>query len=238
MATIVLEGPGKNALGTPVMQKALSDIRAAGEEPLLLTGAGDSFSAGLNLKEIAFLDGPGLKAFLGLLDELVHALFLHPAPVVAHVNGHAIAGGCILAMCCDQRVASDDPKLRIGLNEVALGLEFPPKIMRLARARLAPPHLERVLLEAGTYDPARALSLGLVDEVASGETARARAEATLGVLANHPRKSYAAAKRALREGVLSITPEEATDFDGRMIGAWLLRRDELVAVALGNKRET
>lgn len=238
MIAIVLEGPGKNALGTPVMQKALDDIRMSRGEPLLLTGAGDSFSAGLNLKEIAFLDGPGLKAFLGLLDELVGALFSHPAPVVAHVNGHAIAGGCILAMCCDQRIASDDAKLRIGLNEVALGLEFPPKIMRLARARLAPPSLERVLLEAGTYDPTRALALGLVDEIAPSDAARARAEAVLTTLSSHPRHAYAATKRALREGVLAISPEEALDFDGRMVGAWLARRDELVAAALGGKRAT
>ena len=90
---VVLDGPGKNALSTPLMTRALGEVRAAGSRPVLLTGAGDAFSAGLNLKELATLDGAGMERFLGLLGELVRALYLHPAPTVALVNGHAIAGG-------------------------------------------------------------------------------------------------------------------------------------------------
>src|SRR5690349_6710653 len=90
---VVLEGPGKNALSTALMTKALAEVRAAGSRPLLLTGAGDCFSAGLNLKELATLDVAGMRTFLGALGDLVKALFLHPGPTVAAVNGHAIAGG-------------------------------------------------------------------------------------------------------------------------------------------------
>ena len=135
---VVLEGPGKNALSTAVMQKALDDVRDAGTRPLLLTGAGDAFSAGLNLKELQALDPAGMARFLGLLADLVAALFLHAAPTVALVNGHAIAGGCVMALTCDLRVAKDDGNIRIGLNETALGLEFPPSVLRLVRARVSP----------------------------------------------------------------------------------------------------
>jgi hypothetical protein len=71
------------------------------------------------------------------------------------VNGHAIAGGCVLALCCDWRVAVDRADVRIGLNEVALGLEFPPMIMNLVRDRIPRRHVERVVLEAGLHDRAR-----------------------------------------------------------------------------------
>src|SRR5215472_2244170 len=126
-----LEAPGKNALSTALMRHIVDQVRSAAGRPILITGAGDAFSAGLNLKEVAGLDRPGMEAFLGLLDDVIDALYGHPAPTVACVNGHAIAGGCVVALCCDARVAVDDPRVRIGLTEVPLGLEFPPKILEL-----------------------------------------------------------------------------------------------------------
>src|SRR5687767_4580722 len=147
MIEIVLDGPGKNALGTPVMTRALADLRQARGEPVLLRGAGDTFCAGLNLKEIATLDGAAMAAYLSLFDELVVTLLGHEAPVVGCLNGHAIAGGCVLALCCDLRVVTAHEAVRIGLNEVAIGLLYPPRVFKLARARLAPSHLARVILE-------------------------------------------------------------------------------------------
>ena len=130
---LTIEAPGRNALGTALMTRLLEQIRGAAGRPLLVSGAGDTFSAGLDLKEVAALERAGMERFLGLLDDLVDALYGHPAPTVACVNGHAIAGGCILALCCDLRVARDDATVRIGLNEVPLGLEFPPKLLKLVR---------------------------------------------------------------------------------------------------------
>ena len=72
---------------------------------MLLTGDGDAFSAGLNLKEVASLDAPGMERFLATLEKMVTTLFEYPGPTIAWVNGHAIAGGCVLALCCDHRVA-------------------------------------------------------------------------------------------------------------------------------------
>src|SRR5690348_5858748 len=108
MRELTIAGRGKNALGTQVMEDVLAKVRAAGDEPLLLTGAGDAFSAGLDLKEVAALEPPGMERYLLLLDDLIDALYQHPGPTVACVNGHAIAGGCVLVLCCDHRVAADD----------------------------------------------------------------------------------------------------------------------------------
>src|SRR5687768_7653552 len=98
MATILLEGPGKNCLSTTLMEKMLGEVRRAAEtnEPIFLMGAGETFSAGLNLKEVAEYDVAGMTRYLGTLEDLVKALYEHPAPVVAFVNGHAIAGGCVM----------------------------------------------------------------------------------------------------------------------------------------------
>src|SRR5258707_15297863 len=161
--TLTIRGPGKNALSTPVMQDIMAQLRAAGGRPVLLKGDTGGFSAGLKLKEVAGLDRDGMLRFLELLEEMVDTVFNYAGPTVAAVNGHAIAGGCVLALCCDHRIATDDRSIRIGLNEVALGLEFPPRVMGVVRRRVPPRSIERVTLEAGLHDPRRALELGLID---------------------------------------------------------------------------
>ena len=214
--TIVIDGPGKNSLGSAMMDSLLSRIAAADGKPILLTGAGDAFSAGLDLKEVASLDAAGMETFLSRLERLMVDLFLHPAPTVALVNGHAIAGGAILTICCDHRVAARNPKAKIGLNEVALGLRFPPQVLAIARYRVR--EAETVLLGAGLHDPETAARLGLVDEVA--DDARAVAEARLKALASHPAAAYAVTKKTLREEVVG-DPEKNRAFLREAIPAWV-----------------
>ena len=144
MRTILLSGPGKNSLSTPLMTRMLAEVREAKDEPLFLTGEGDAFSAGLNLKELAELDLAGMTKFLGTLEEIVKALFENPAPTVAWVNGHAIAGGCVMTLCCDLRFMTARPGPRSGLNEVALGLHFPGQVDRDARKSYVRYRLNRV----------------------------------------------------------------------------------------------
>jgi enoyl-CoA hydratase len=216
--TLTIDGPGKNSLSSAVMREVARRVREADGRPVLVRGAGDAFCAGLNLKEVASLDVAGMEAFLGLLDDMIDALFDHPGPMVACVNGHAIAGGCVIALCADVRVAIDDPKVRIGLNEVALGLEFPPKIMKLARYRLARHQVERALLEAGLHGPRRAVDLGFVDEVSADPLARANA--ILHALAAHPPEIYASTKRTLRGGAVTLAADDRSYFRERVLPRW------------------
>lgn len=219
MKEIILSAPGKNAIDTGLMRRLVTELDGASGEPLLLTGAGDAFSAGLNLKEVLSLDEAGMAVFLGLLEDVTRALFEYPGPTVALVNGHAIAGGCVLALCCDHRVAPADGKGRIGLNEVALGLRFPPRVMKLARARVPERHQGRVILGAELFDARTALEVGLIDELA--EDASTRAGERLAALAAHPPDAYARAKQQLRGGLLAVTPEEAAAFARDDLGSWL-----------------
>lgn len=218
MTDLVLSAPGKNALGRELMQSIRNRLREAGGSPLLLIGEGGAFSAGLNLKQVAELDHESAVDFLGLLEEMVLDLFEYAGPLVACVNGHAIAGGCVLALCADHRVALRDPKLRIGLNEVAIGVRYPPRVMELCRARIPGNHLEEVLLGAALHSPERAVALGLVDEVA--DDAEAVARERLAQLAKHPPDAYAAAKAELRNGVLD-RPEAKARFLREHLASWV-----------------
>ena len=215
MKTIVFSGPGKNSLSTELMQRTLASVREAGGAPIFLTGEGDAFSAGLNLKEVASLDVAGLTTFLGVLEDLVQALYEYPGPTVAWVNGHAIAGGCVMTLCCDVRVMTAREGVRIGLNEVALGLRFPPRTFKMTANRVPGPSLARVLLESELYRAGEARELGLIDVIGEEADARARLEK----LAGHPRAAYAAAKLALR-GTLAVPDAEQQRFLSEVVPTW------------------
>jgi enoyl-CoA hydratase len=217
MKTLTMNAPGKNALGTELMTWLVKELKAANGEPIFLTGAGDAFCAGLNLKEVASLNETTMVTFLDVLEDMVDVLYNYPGPTIAWVNGHAIAGGCVLTLACDHRLVKNDPKIRIGLNEVQIGLQFPPKTWRLVTHRIAPRSCDRVILEAGLYSPEQSMKLGLVDEVmASEEEARAYADQ----IAKAPAAAYAVAKRNLRSGVLDISKEERASFIAEALPRW------------------
>ena len=209
MREIRLDGPGKNSLGTTMLTFLLAELAAAAGEPVLLTGAGDAFSAGLNLREVLALEGDGMLEFLRLLERAIAALYLYPGPTVALVNGHAIAGGCVLTLACDHRVSAAHPKIKIGLNEVALGMRFPPRLLTMITRRVPPQFHTEVLLGAGLFDPAGALRVGIVDEIAADP--RAVAEARLAALAANPAAAYALTKADLRGSEQDLCPDAAWD---------------------------
>jgi len=199
MVEIVLSGPGKNALSSDLMSSALAQVEAADNKPILFRGEGGAFSAGLNLMEVASLEGDAMTAFLALLERFMVAVFRHPAPTVACVNGHAIAGGSVLALSCDYSVATNSPKARIGLTEVALGLCFPPCCLEIITHRLPNWTQGEVLLGGALYAPTDALRVGLIDAVADDPLEAARER--LSAWSKHPAAGYAQTKRALRPDV-------------------------------------
>lgn len=215
---IVLEGPGKNSLGTKLMTTLLERLEEAGNEPVLLRGAGDAFSAGLNLKEVRELEHKPMGEFLELLQVVVARLFHHPAPTVACVNGHAIAGGAVIARACDVAICDSNPRLKVGLNEVSLGLRFPPRVLSVMKHKIPARTQQEVFLGAGLHTPSEAQRLGLVDSVS--DTALADAQASLERLAAHPRDAYAATKKDLQGHVAVPDPEMEAAFMEEVVPAW------------------
>jgi len=221
MVDVVLSCPGKNALNRASMQRLIADLDAAAGAPVLLTGDGDAFCAGLDLREVASLEPDGMLDFLLLVERCFTALYFYPGPTVALVQGHAIAGGCILTLACDFRVAADAPKAKIGLNEVALGVCFPPRTMEIVKRRVPPASLTEAVLAAVLVPPRDALRLGFVDAVVSEGEARARAEAELARLAAHPPAAYAAAKHLLRGTAEELVPTAGyMDRVRAALGSW------------------
>ena len=217
VALLLLDNPPANALGSPVLAElagAVETLRTDDSGAVVLTGAGRFFSAGLDLFEVARLvTSPDAEKFARLFDDVVTALFALEKPVVAAINGHAIAGGAVLASTADFRLIADS-ELKIGLTEIQVGVAFPTSALEAVRFACAGRHLPELLYRGQTYTPAEAVARGLADElVPAGELAE-RALALAEELAAARPLAFASSKRALRAEHLARIRAAAADGGG------------------------
>jgi len=218
---VTLSSAGMNALGTDMMEQLLKDLEKADGGAILLTGEGSAFSAGLNLKEVMDLDDAGMVQFLDLLERLVHTFYSYPGPMIGCINGHAIAGGAVLALMCDYRVMTSDESARFGLNEVALGLRFPPLTLAAVRQRVPVSVQHEVLLGGRLYCASDALRLGLVDELS--EDPMATAERVMNRWGSYPPSSFTPTKRAIRP-TIGDALDERDRYLNEVIPLWTSER--------------
>lgn len=206
VALLTLDNPPANALGSPVLAElaaAVEALRTDDARAVVLTGAGRFFSAGLDLFEVARLvTSPDAESFARLFDDVVTALFALEKPVVAAINGHAIAGGAVLAATADFRLIADSD-LKIGLTEIQVGVAFPTSALEAVRFSCAGPHLRELLYRGQTYRPADAVARALADELVPAAELQARALALAEELAGARPLAFASSKRALRAEFLS-----------------------------------
>ena len=165
-AVVTLDRPPANAF-TPELVAGLRAVlrEKAGAQALVLTSANPRlFSAGWDLPLISALDRGQMKDYLEAFCDLVREIFVYPAPVLAALPGHAIAGGLIVASAADERYASDG-QARFGLSEVALGVPLPACCLELFRFVLGSRQMERLAASAENMRAEGALAIGLLDRV-------------------------------------------------------------------------
>lgn len=165
--TLVRMDDGKvNALSREFLDELAGRVEEAVEEdrPVVLAGNDRIFSAGLDLNEVPTLDEDGLRDLIGNFGRVLDPILRAPVPVVAALTGHAIAGGAIIALSCDHRVAA--PAAEVGATELAIGIPFPPTDVTLFTTRLPTRAIRRTILDPRRVQGDEALQLGWVDEVA------------------------------------------------------------------------
>lgn len=199
----VLRGRGPNMMTVESLDELHDFLVANPESPVLIYGEGSAFSSGHDLDA---LHEHTPEEISRSTSDAMERLFYHRAPTVAAINGHAVAGGCMVAQACDVRLCSENPQIRFSLPGVALGITYPPKIERLLRYRLPAHTADRVLLEAAQHGPEAALRLGLIDEIVPDACASGRE--LIQRLAEHSPQAYFEAKRHLRHGQLDVTDAE------------------------------
>ena len=187
--------------------------------PLVITGRGSVFSAGVDLFRIVDSGPDYVDSFLQALDRVLETLFFHPAPVVAAINGHAIAGGCIIAQACDYRVMGATAGT-IGVPELRVGVPFPPLALEILRFAARPDSLQKTVYLGETMTPDDALRSGLLDEVVPADEVLDRAATVAGSMGKIPRATFQATKSGIRAIVRERVASCQTGRDEEIRQVW------------------
>ena len=202
-----------NALDVELLDaltELLDTLARSPARAVVFTGAGRAFSAGVDLFRV--LDGgvDYVDRLLPALGRAFEALFTFPKPLVAAVNGPAIAGGCVLACACDRRIVADTAA--IGASELRVGVPFPASALEILRHACGD-EVEAVILTGALFKGDEALARRLAHEVVAADTVVDRAVAVADDLGTMPPLGYRLAKAQLRRPTLERIAAGADGYD-------------------------
>jgi enoyl-CoA hydratase len=214
VAIVRVDHPPANAMNVELLDEIVAALQALSVDPpraLVVAGRDGFFSGGADLKLV-----PGYGPVDGI-NEMALTTYGLPYPVVTAVTGHAIAGGLVLAVCADYRVASIAG--RYGLTEVKVGVPYPKAAIGVVRAELAPHAARRLALGNRLTDAAECVTLGVFDEAVAPDRVLDRALEVARELAAFPADVYARTKLELRGSAIDeIRTAVASD---PLLDAWV-----------------
>ena len=213
IAILTLDRPKANAFSPELVAELTASIAAESRSRgVVLTSAlSGMFSAGWDLKRIVDFERPAMEEFVEAYCDLVRLLFVFGPPLVAALPGHAIAGGLIVAMGADERIAAEG-KGKFGLSEVILGVSVPQCLMEPFRHVVGARHMERLAATGENVTAEEALSIGLVDRIVPPDELLDRAVERVRILAGLSAPAYAAIKLRSRAAAIARF-DQARDHD-------------------------
>lgn len=198
---LVLQRYGSNAIDDALLAAldgTIGSLDQDGGPPVVLASAHPTiFSPGLDLKKLDGRPRDAVRAVMRSFNALLRRIAVYPGPVVAAIGGHAIAGGCLLALACDRRVMAR-AHARLGLSEINLGIPVPAGAAAMLLALYPTRSVEQLVLEGDGFGGERAFELALVERLADTEAVLDDAVRLADRLASRPQAAYATAKRYLR----------------------------------------
>jgi enoyl-CoA hydratase len=234
VAVLRIDRPPVNAVELGLvgeLEAALDEVLGSDAAALVVTGTGDSFSAGLDLKVVPTYGPDEQRAMLGGANRVLGKLYACRLPVVAALNGHAIAAGCVVALACDHRIAAAGAA-RIGLTEARAGIPFPAVAMAIVTAELTPAAARTMTLGARTVGPDDALRTGVVDEVVAPAALLPRALDVARDLGAMPGEAWARIKRQLRAPTIARIGDVLRRDADPLAASWLGAETAAASAAL------
>jgi enoyl-CoA hydratase/carnithine racemase len=223
LALLRLDKPRGNAIDAALVEAILAAAADFARDDtvrgvLLCSAHPKLFCPGLDLTELEGYDAPTLQRFMLRFAEMVWALYGLSKPVVAAVSGHAVAGGCILALTADDRVIVRGAQ--IGLNEVKIGVPLPWSVTVLLRASLPPAAITAVALDGRNFSDEDAVRHGLAHAVLEAQGFEAACRERLARLAEKDPVGVTTTKRLLREGYLAEMKAKEAALAAEFVAAW------------------
>jgi enoyl-CoA hydratase/carnithine racemase len=244
LVTARFDKPRGNAIDEPFTQELLQVVQELGSDRgvqgvLLASAHPKLFSPGLDLVGLVEYDRPAMERFMRLFSEAVWALYALRKPVVAAIGGHAVAGGCILALTADYRVLKRGG-VQIGLNEVKVGVPLPWSIAVLLRASLPPSAVTQVALLGRNFADDDAMAVGLADQLADADGFEDFCRARLEEFADKDPAAVAVTKGYLRDAALremrSREAEESAVWLDRWFSDTTRERIRQIVASMGKNR--
>jgi len=176
------------------------------------------FCPGLDLVTLIDYQRPAMQRFMLKFAEAVWSLYGLPKPVVAAVNGHAVAGGCILALTADYRILRRGAQ--IGLNEVKIGVPLPWSVSVLLQATAAPTARTRIALLGRNFADEEALAAGLADELAEADGFEVACRTRLAEFTEKDARALATTKGYQRAAALHEMRARERETIGDFLDGW------------------
>jgi Delta3-Delta2-enoyl-CoA isomerase len=205
LAEVRLERGKVNAIDDRVVEEFTACLGELASDPrvrgTILTGTGSFFSFGFDIPHFLGYSREAFTEYLGRFTALYRELFSHPKPIVAALNGHAVAGGCMLAIACDTRIMAG-AKAKIGLNEIAFGSSVFAGSVGMLRFCVGERRAQEILYAGSLYSADEALALGLVDAIATDAGLQDEARRAARQLAAKDPDAFRSIKLLLRKPIL------------------------------------
>jgi len=235
MSVLRLESRGRirilrldKARGNAIDETLAEDlVRVAGELAadenvrgvLLASAHATLFCPGLDLVSLVEYDRASMERFIGKFVEALWSLYGLRKPVVAAVAGHAVAGGCVLALTADQRLLRRGG-VQMGMAEVGLGVPLPWSVAVLLRASLAPGSVPRVALLGRNFSDQEAVAVGLADELHEAEGFEETCLERLSCFAEKDSEALGRTKSYLRASALAEMKAQEKDHVHEFLDGW------------------
>lgn len=227
IATVTLAREKVNALNEALIdetQDTLNDLEhEEGVKALIITGQGKFFSFGFDVPEFLHYSKEAFTRYLEKFSDLCVSLFLFPKPVVAALNGHTIAGGCMLAVACDSRVmVAGKPK--ISLNEVTFGSSVLFSTVEMLKHAVGSKNAEYILTTGAMFSAEEAYNLGLVDAIVHEENLPAESRTLARDLGQKDLVAFRSIKKLLRLPLAENIRQKEADSIREFVGIWYSER--------------
>ena len=204
IAVLSADRPPANAMNLELLDELVEAIDGLAADPppaVVLAGRPGFFSAGLDLKAVPGYGPAEQRRLVEAINRMALGAYALPCPVVCAITGHAIAGGFVLAVCGDHRVASTEG--RYGLTEVKVGVPYPQGAIGVVRAELTTGAARLLVLGNRLVDAGECVRLGAFDEALAPDAVLDRSLEVAQELAALPAEIYAHTKSELRAKTLT-----------------------------------
>jgi enoyl-CoA hydratase/carnithine racemase len=224
VAVVTLERSVTNPIGLPLVERLAGELAALWDDPevrgVVLTSANDKFfSIGFNIPELFDLPQGAFERFFQAFNRACIDLYRLPKPTIAALKGHAVAGGCILALCCDYRLIAEGHKL-MGLNEIRLGVPIPYPADCMLRALVGTCAAREVADSGEFYESETLLEMGMVDHILPSEAILPAAVDKARALGEMPPEAFALIKHYRTEPIVAQILAHLPESEQRFVERW------------------